>query len=190
MSYRPLAVAAAVAALSVTHIASAVAQSVYVAPGGVYIGAGAGPVFVTPAAPTNGSAAYVGPGYGYGYGAAAYVPGYDYGYGAAGYVDRGYDYGYGAAAYVDRGCDCGYGTATYEEPGYGYYGYGRGAYVTPGYGYGYGSRPYVAPRYRYGYGSVVPNRRYYSGLRSAYAAGLPPRPRMVVPYRTGRALRR
>ena len=190
MSYRPLAVAAAIAALSVMHIASAVAQSVYVAPGGVYIGAGAGPVFVTPAAPTNGAAAYVGPGYGYGYGAAAYVSGYDYGYGAAAYVDRGYDYGYGAAAYVDRGCDCGYGTAAYEEPGYGYYGYGRGAYVTTGYGYGYGSRPYVAPRYRYGYGSVVPNRRYYGGLRSAYAAGLPPRPRMGVPYRTGRALRR
>ena len=177
MSYRPLAVAAAIAALSVMHVASAVAQSVYVAPGGVYIGAGAGPVYVTPAAPTNGAAAYVGPGYGYGYGAAAYV-------------DRGYDYGYGAAAYLDRGCDCGYGTAAYEEPGYGYHGYGRGAYLTTGYGYGYGSRPYVAPRYRYGYGSVVPNRGYYSGLRSAYAAALPPRPRMVVPYRTGRALRR
>ena len=176
MSYRPLAVAAAIAALSVMHIASAVAQSVYVAPGGVYIGAGAGPVFVTPAAPTNGAAAYVEPGYGYGYGAAAYVP--------------GYDYGYGAAAYVDRGCDCGYGTAAYEEPGYGHYGYGRGAYATTGYGYGYGSRPYVAPRYRYGYGPVVPNRRYYSGPRSAYAAGLPSRPRMMVPYRTGRMLRR
>ena len=176
MSYRPLAVAAAIAALSVMHIASAAAQSVYVAPGGVYIGAGAGPVFVTPAAPTNGASAYVGPGYGYGYGAAAYVPGYDYGYGAAGYVDRG--------------CDCGYRTAAYEEPGYGYYGYGRGAHVTTGYGYGYGSRPYVAPRYRYGYGSVVPNRRYYSGPRTAYAAELPRRPRMVVPYRTGRALRR
>ena len=104
MSYRPLAVAAAIAALSVMHIASAVAQSVYVAPGGVYIGAGAGPVYVTPAVPTNGAAAYVGPGYGYGYGAAAYVSGYDYGYGAAAYVP-GYDYGYGAAAYADRGCD-------------------------------------------------------------------------------------
>ena len=149
MSYRPLALAAAVAALSTMHIASAAAQSVYVAPGGIYIGAGAGPVYVTPGAPTNGAAAYVAPGYG-----------------------------------------AGYGTAAYEEPDYGYHGYGRGAYVTTGYGYGYGSRPYVAPRYRYGYGSVVPNRRYYSGLRSAYAAGLPPRPRMAVPYRTGRALRR
>ena len=188
MSYRPLAVAA-VAAFSSMYIASAAAQSVYVAPGGVYIGAGAGPVYVTPAAPMGGAAAYIGPGYGYGYRAAAYVPDYDYGYGAAAYVP-GYDYGYGAAAYVDRSCDCGYGTAAYEEPDYGYHGYGRGAYVTTGYGYGYGSRPYVAPRYRYGYGSVVPNRGYYSGLRSAYAAGLPPRPRMAVPYRTGRALRR
>jgi hypothetical protein len=78
MSYRPLAVAAAVAALSATHIASAAAQSVYVAPGGVYIGAGAGPVYVTPAAPANGAAAFGGPGYGYGYGATAYLPGYDY----------------------------------------------------------------------------------------------------------------
>ena len=51
MSYRPLAVAAAIAALSVMHIASAAAQSVYVAPGGVY-SAGAGPVYVTVAAPT------------------------------------------------------------------------------------------------------------------------------------------
>src|SRR3974390_2160470 len=116
MSYRPLALAAAIAALSAMHIASAAAQSVYVAPGGIYIGAGAGPVYVTPGAPTNGAAAYVAPGYG-----------------------------------------AGYGTAAYEEPGYGY-----------------------------GYGPVVPNRRYYSGPRSAYAAALPPRPRLAVPYRTGR----
>ena len=189
MSYRPLAVAGAVAALSAMHIASAAAQSIYVAPGGVYIGAGAGPVYVTPAAPVGGAAAYIGPGYGYGYGAAAYVPDYDYGYGAAAYVP-GYDYGYGAAAYVDRGCNCGYGTAAHEEPNYGYYGYRRDAYVAPRYGYGYGPRPYVAPRYRYGYGSLVPIRRYYGGPRSAYAAALPPRPRAVVPYPTGRALRR
>ena len=36
MSYRPLALGIAVAALSSMHIASAAAQSVYVAPGGVY----------------------------------------------------------------------------------------------------------------------------------------------------------
>jgi len=105
MSYRPLAVAAAVIALSVMHITNVAAQSVYVAPGGVYIGAGAGPVYVTPAAPINGAAGYVGPGYGNGYG-------------------------------------------------------------------------------------VVPHRRYYSGPRSAYAAALPPRPPIGVPYRAGRAIRR
>jgi hypothetical protein len=36
----------------------------------------------------------------------------------------------------------------------------------------------------------VPHRRYYSGARSAYAAALPLRPRMAVPYRAGRAIRR
>ena len=49
MSYRSIALA--VAAFSSMHIANANAQSVYVAPGGVYIGAG--PVYVTPA-PNNG----------------------------------------------------------------------------------------------------------------------------------------
>ena len=39
------------------------AQSVYVAPGGVYIGAG--PVYVIPA-PNNGATPYVAPTYGYG----------------------------------------------------------------------------------------------------------------------------
>jgi hypothetical protein len=102
MSYRPLALAVAVAALSSMHIASAAAQSVYVAPGGVYIGAGAGPVYVTPPAPTNGTAAYVGPGYGYRYGTAAYVePSDDDGYGPATYVEPSYGYGYGPAAYVE-----------------------------------------------------------------------------------------
>ena len=178
MSYRPLAVAAVVTTLSVVHIASASAQSVYVAPGGIYIGAGAGPVYLTPGAPINGAAAYVQPGYGYS--AAAYVdPGY------------GYDYGYEAAACVGPSCDCGYGrTVAHADPGYGYYGYGAGAYARPRYGYGYyGSRPYVAPRYSYGYGPAVPSRRYYSGPRSAYAA-LPPRPPLAVPYRPGRAIRR
>ena len=193
MSYRPLAVAATVTALSVMHITNGAAQSVYVAPGGVYIGAGAGPVYVSPAVPTNGAAAYVDPGYGYGYGAAAYVdPGYDYGYGTAAYVEPGYGYGYARAAYP--GCNCGYGTATYVDPGYSYYGsgygydgYGPGAYVAPRYGYGYGARPYIAPRYGYG---VVPHRRYYSGPRSGYAAALPSRRPIAVPYRTGRAIRR
>ena len=153
MSYRPLALAVAVAALSSMHIASAAAQSVYVAPGGIYIGAGAGPVYVTPPAPINGAAATVG---------------------------RGYRYGYGTAAYVESSYDS-------DDD----YGYGPPAYVEPRYGYGYGPRPYLGPkRYGYGYGPAVPNRRYYSGPRSAYAAALPPRPRVAVPYRAGRCVGR
>ena len=173
MSYRPLAVVAAVTTLSLMQIANAAAQSVYVAPGGIYIGAGAGPVYLNSGAPING---------GYGYGAAAYVDpgyGYDYGYAAAAYVEPGYDYGYGAAAYAQPGCYCG--------TSYGYYGYGPGAYVPPRYGYGYGARPYITSRFGYGYGT---HRRYYSGSRAAYAATLPPGPRIAVPYRAGRAIRR
>jgi hypothetical protein len=60
MSYRSLALA--VAAFSSIQVASADAQSVYVAPGGVYIGGG--PVYVIPA-PNNGAAPYVAPTYGY-----------------------------------------------------------------------------------------------------------------------------
>jgi hypothetical protein len=148
MSYRPLALGIAVAALSSIHIGSAAAQSVYVAPGGVYVAPGAGPVYVTPSAPINGAAAYVGPGYGNGYVSAAYV-------------ESDYDYGDGPSAYVG-----------------------------PRYGYGYGPRPYVGPQYGYGYGPAVPNRGYYSGPRSAYAAALPPRPRVAVPYRAGRCVGR
>jgi hypothetical protein len=91
MRYRSLALA--VAAFSSLHVASAAAQSVYVAPGGVYVGAG--PVYVIPA-PNNGAAPYVN-----GYGPPAvvapppavvapstvYVPNGGY-YG--GYPNRGY----------------------------------------------------------------------------------------------------
>jgi hypothetical protein len=65
MSYRSLALA--VTALSSMHVASADAQSVYVAPGGVYIGAG--PVYVIPAPNHNGNGngPYVAPTYGYDY---------------------------------------------------------------------------------------------------------------------------
>jgi hypothetical protein len=62
MNYRSLALA--IAALSSAHITTASAQSVYVAPGGVYIGGG--PVYVIPA-PSNGNGTYVEPtAYGYG----------------------------------------------------------------------------------------------------------------------------
>jgi hypothetical protein len=60
MKYRSLAFT--VAAFSSLHVASADAQSVYVAPGGVYVGAG--PVYVIPAA-TNGAAPCVAPTNGY-----------------------------------------------------------------------------------------------------------------------------
>jgi hypothetical protein len=53
MSYRSLALVVAFLSL---HVASADAQSVYVAPGGVYVGGG--PVYVIPA-PNNGAGSYV-----------------------------------------------------------------------------------------------------------------------------------
>ena len=180
MSYRPFALAAAVAALSSMHVASAAAQSVYVAPGGVYIGAGAGPVYVTPAAPLNGSTACVEP-YAQGCGTAAYVdPGYDYGYGPGGYVAAGYadDYGPGP-----------YGPGPYPYPGAAY---GPGPYVAPRYGYRSGPGPYVAPRVGYGYGPTAPApiRRHYSGPPAAYAAAVAPRPHVAIPYRAGRCVAR
>jgi hypothetical protein len=61
MSYRPLALAAAIAALSSMHVTSAAAQPAYVAPGGIAVGPGAGPVYVMPGAPINGAAAHLGP---------------------------------------------------------------------------------------------------------------------------------
>ena len=43
------------------HVATVAAQPAYVAPGGIAIGAGAGPVFLTPGVPINRAAAHVGP---------------------------------------------------------------------------------------------------------------------------------
>jgi hypothetical protein len=121
MSYRSLALAAAVAAFSWMQIESAAAQSVYVAPGGIYVAPGAGPVYVARSpAPINRPAAYVEPGLGYA----------------------------GTVAYVQPDYDDGYAALAYAEPGYGY-GYGPDVYVEPRYGYGYGPRRYVAPRYGY-----------------------------------------
>ena len=102
MSYRSLVLA--VAALSSMHVTNADAQSVYVAPGGVYVGSG--PVYVIPA-PNNGAPPYVAPTYGYGPPAPALV----------------------------------------------------------------------APTTVYG-----PNGGYYDAPLSAYAAELPPRPPVAVPY--------
>jgi hypothetical protein len=60
MSCRSLAIL--VTLLSSAYIPVAEAQSVYVAPGGVYVGAGAGPVYVTPV-PPNSVAPYEAPPY-------------------------------------------------------------------------------------------------------------------------------
>jgi hypothetical protein len=103
MNFRSLAFA--IAALSSAHITAAAAQSVYVAPGGVYIGGG--PVYVIPA-PSNGNGTYVEPTYGYGVpGPAPYVaptvvapgPGHvvaaPYGLNGNGHgIGYGYRYGY------------------------------------------------------------------------------------------------
>ena len=123
MSYRSLVLA--VAAFASMHVASADAQSVYVAPGGVYVGGG--PVYVIPA-PNNGAPPYAAPTYGYEYGPPAVV-----------------------------------------APTYGYE-YGPPAVVAPG-------PAVVAPTTVYG-----PNGGYYGAPLSAYAAELPPRPPVAVPY--------
>ena len=109
MSYRSLVLA--VAALASMHVTNADAQSVYVAPGGVYVGSG--PVYVIPA-PNNGAPPYVAPTYGYEYGPPAVV--------------------------------------------------------APG-------PAVVAPTTVY-----RPNGGYYGAPLSAYAAELPPRPPVAVPY--------
>jgi hypothetical protein len=103
-------VALAIVALSSTHITTAAAQPVYVAPGGVYIGGG--PVYVIPA-PSNGIGTYVEPTYGVGYGVvdptpylaptvvapgAGYVAAAPYGLNGNGY---GYGYGPPPAAYYN-----------------------------------------------------------------------------------------
>jgi hypothetical protein len=119
MNYRLLALA--IAALSSAHITTAAAQSVYVAPGGVYIGGG--PVYVIPA-PSNGNGTYVEPTYGYGYGVQEPTP-----YLAPTVVAPGAGY-VGAALYgLNRNR---YGDA---------YGYGNGYGDGYGYGNGYGYGP-------------------------------------------------
>jgi hypothetical protein len=118
MSYRSLALA--VAAFSLLSVANADAQSVYVAPGGVYIGGG--PVYVIPA-PNNG-VPFAAPTFGFPYGPPAVVPPpvvapppavvaptAVYGPGAGYY---GPDTGY-------YGPDAGYGLDAGYGPGAGYY---------------------------------------------------------------------
>jgi len=129
MNYRLIALA--ISALSTAHITTANAQSVYVAPGGVYIGGG--PVYVIPA-PSNGNGNYVEPiyeygnGYGYGNGglgpppylAPTVAPGADYVVGPYGLNGNGYGYrGYGPPrppAYYNGAVLSSYGLARVPRP--------------------------------------------------------------------------
>jgi hypothetical protein len=182
----------AAAALSSSPV---LAQSVYVAPGGVYIASarvivapGGGAPYVAPDAPP---AAYDGSGYGPGYAApspTAYVdPGYGPGpgyYGNSGYPPPP---GYGAPGYAAPAA--GYGAAGYPPPGYGgggypppAPGYGGAGYAQPGPGYGpgypprpgygapgYGAPGYAAPGYGApGYGPPLATRASY-GRPAVYA---------------------
>jgi hypothetical protein len=166
----------AAAALSSSPV---LAQSVYVAPGGVYIASarvivapGGGPAVVAPDVPP---AVYNGPGYGTDYGApapTAYVdPGYapapayygNPGYSPPAYGQPGYaaDYGppgypppapvYGGPGYAAPG----YGAPGYPPPAprYGAPGYGAPGYAAPGYG------PPLATRASYGRPAVYAERR-------------------------------
>ena len=151
------------------HVATVAAQPAYVAPGGIAIGAGAGPVYLTPGVPINRAAAHVGPGYDYGYrGVADYDLPYDHRYGrrpAPPEYGPGRRYGYG-----DRPGPRDYG---YGPPPHSDYGYGPGRRY--GYGYGPGPRDYEynpPPRIDYGYG---PGRRYSYGYgpRHQYDGPLP-----------------
>ena len=127
------------------HVATVAAQPAYVAPGGIAIGAGAGPVYLTPGVPINRAAAHVGPGYDYGYrGVADYDLPHHYGYGRG----PAPPYEYGPGHRYDYGYGPGPGDYRYGPPPYGRYGYRPGPRD-----YGYG----LPPRSDYSYG---PGRRY------------------------------
>jgi hypothetical protein len=144
MSYRSLVLAAA--AVSSLHVASAHAQSVYVAPGGVYIGGG--PVYVTPA-PNIAPAPYAAPSYG----PPAVV--------APPVVAPTAAYGYGPPAVV--GPPVVAPTAIYE-PGAGYGGYGGYGGYYEGPLSDYAAAPPPRPPVGVPYGSVRCGARYgYSG---------------------------
>jgi hypothetical protein len=108
---------------------------------GLAVAPGAGPVYVTPSAPINGAAAYVGPGYGNGYETTAYAqPDSDYVEGPPVYV--GPSYGYGPGPYVGPRYGYGYGPAV---PNRGYYNGPRSAHAAA-----LPPRPRVAVPYRPG----------------------------------------
>jgi hypothetical protein len=110
MNYRSLALA--IASLSFAQIATADAQSVYVAPGGVYIGGG--PVYVLPG---NGNGGYVEPTLGGVVGPTPYLaPTAVYGNGGGYYNGGGYINGNGNGGYYNGNGD-GYGGAVLSAYG-------------------------------------------------------------------------
>src|SRR5262245_54425099 len=111
MIYRSLALA--IAALSSTQIATAEAQSVYVAPGGIYVQSAR--LYVNPAPYASPAPLVPGPAYGP---AAVVVPGPAYG--APAYVQPAPAYGAPA-----------YGAPAYGAPAYGAPAYGAPVYVEP-----------------------------------------------------------
>jgi hypothetical protein len=143
------------AALSSSQVSAGELQSVYVAPGGVYIANAR--VYVAPG-PGTGEPPYVAPGASYG------APGYGApGYGAPGPA-------YGAPRYVAP-------APAYGAPGYGAQGpaYGAPAYGAPAY-YGAAGRAYAAP-------PVYVDRE--QAYPSAYAGEYVPRPPAAIPYDCG-----
>ena len=174
MKYRSLAFT--VAAFSSLHVASADAQSVYVAPGGVYVGAG--PVYVIPAG-TNAAAPCVAPTNGYECGPpgvvapppAVVAP-------TAVYSPNGAYYGEPNGAYYGEPNGAYYGEpngAYYGEPNGAYYGAPNGAYYGAPNGAYYG-----APNGAY-YGASI--RAHHGVPVVAYASERVPRPFVGVPYR-------
>jgi hypothetical protein len=181
MSNRSLALF--VAALTSAPVATAHAQSVYVAPGGVYVGAG--PVYVIPA-PPNGVPPYAAPGPA---GAPAVVaPG-----AAGGPVVVAPSNGTGPQVYVVPGRAN--GAPPYVAPGAAAGpvavapagGNGTRIYVVPApadeapiAAYASAGRPHLTPPAPRERASAVRGRT--QAPPRAYAAGQAPRPRAAVPY--------
>jgi hypothetical protein len=156
MRYRSLAFA--VATLSSTQFATvADAQSVYVAPGGIYVASG--PVYVTPA-PSYGAPPYAAP-----------APTY----GAPPYATPGP--AYAVPPYVAPAP--GYASPAYLAPAPAY---AAPAYVAPA--PAYAAPVYVEREPAYREPAYVVRERRGPPL-SAYAAELPPRPPVAVPYNNG-----
>jgi hypothetical protein len=189
MNYRALALT--IATMSFAHVTAADAGSIYVAPGGVYIGGG--PVYVIPNGHGNGVVdPTIGLGAGIGLGAAiaeptvvapgiGIEPTYYGGYGYNGYYNGGYGYGYGNG-YYNGGYGHGYGNGYYNG-GYGH-GYGNG-YYNGGYYNGGGYEEPAAVLSAYGRARPIEPPTTAHGRARVQPVQLPPRPPAAIPTRRG-----